>query len=184
MLYWSSFFSFHSMRLVTACVLSQHAVDRTVESQHSGSLFTEWVTHELTNAGFNILSYHVEEVNLSRTIRGLRIDFIIVDDVQKPQCVFCSKVPGNGSMKPLNFLSSLHSISHIRTWQPHVFADQLRSISYIAVCFWRHFRIGSILSRWSCNSKRNRIQMGSDSSNRTLWIWLKREQKRTWELIY
>ena len=27
-------------------------------------------------------------------------DFIATDDVQKPQCFFCSKVLGNGSMKP------------------------------------------------------------------------------------
>ena len=27
-------------------------------------------------------------------------DFIATDDVQKPQCIFCSKVLGNGSMKP------------------------------------------------------------------------------------
>jgi len=38
----------------------------------------------LTNAGFNILSYFVKKDNLSRIIRGLRADFIITDDVQKP----------------------------------------------------------------------------------------------------
>jgi len=27
-------------------------------------------------------------------------DFIVTDDIQKPQCIFCSKVLGNGSMKP------------------------------------------------------------------------------------
>ena len=27
-------------------------------------------------------------------------DIIVTDDVQKPQCIFCSKVLGNGSMKP------------------------------------------------------------------------------------
>ena len=29
-----------------------------------------------------------------------RFDFIETDDVQKPQCIFCFKVFGNGSMKP------------------------------------------------------------------------------------
>jgi len=62
-------------------------------------LFSEWVIHELTNSVFNIPSY-VEEDNLSRIIGGLRVDFIITDDVQKPQCIFFSKVRGNVSMKP------------------------------------------------------------------------------------
>jgi len=58
--------------------------------------------------------------------------------------------------------------SRTRIWQPRVFAEHLRSISccrksaYTRVRFWRHVRIGSILSRWFCNSKRNRIQLGSD----------------------
>jgi len=34
-------------------------------------LFSELVIHELTNAGFNILSHFVEEENLSGIIRGL-----------------------------------------------------------------------------------------------------------------
>jgi len=94
-------------------------------------------------------------------IRKLRIDFIITDDVYKPQCIFFSKVPDNGSMKPL-FLYARFTLSHTLTWQPHAFADQLRSISccrnyvYIRVHLWRHVRIGSILSRCFCNSKRKR----------------------------
>jgi len=28
------------------------------------------------------------------------VDFIITDAVEKFQCIFCSKVPGNDSMKP------------------------------------------------------------------------------------
>jgi len=55
-------------------------------------------------------------------------------------------------------LASLHP--HICTWQPHVLADNLRSIScgrnsaYIRVRFWRCARIGSTLSRCFCNRKR------------------------------
>jgi len=41
----------------------------------------------------------VEEDNLSGIIRGLRVDFMIIDDVQKPQCIF-AQVLGNGSTKP------------------------------------------------------------------------------------
>ena len=76
---------------------SQHAIDWVWTAVFG--LFSEWIIHELTNAGFNILNY-VEEDNWSRIIRGLQADFIMTDDVQKPQCIFFSKVPGNGSMKP------------------------------------------------------------------------------------
>jgi len=43
-------------------------------------------------------------------MHGLRrVDFIITDDVQKLQCVFVSKVPGNSSMKAsICKLASLH----------------------------------------------------------------------------
>jgi len=51
----------------------------------------ELIIHELTNAGLNILGHYVEETNLSKMIRGLRVDFIMTDDVQKPQCILFSK---------------------------------------------------------------------------------------------
>jgi len=52
--------------------------------------------------------------NFSRIIHELRVDFIITDDVQKPQWAFFSKVPGNGSMKPsVCKLASLHP-THIQ----------------------------------------------------------------------
>jgi len=54
-------------------------------------LFSERGIHELTNAGFNILSYYVEEEKLPRTVRELRIDFIITDDVQKSHLSFSPK---------------------------------------------------------------------------------------------
>jgi len=60
----------------------------------------------------------------------------------------------------VNSVNSLHSFPHIRNWQPHVLAGKLRSISYcrnsayIRVRFWRHVRIGRILSRCFCNIKR------------------------------
>jgi len=41
------------------------------------------------------------ESYVDKIIRGFRVDFIITDDVEIPQCIFFSKVPaGNGSMKP------------------------------------------------------------------------------------
>jgi len=59
------------------------------------SFFSELVIHELTNAGFNILSYYVKEDNLSRIIRGHQVNFIITDDVQKPYCIlFCLVMVG------------------------------------------------------------------------------------------
>jgi len=70
----------------------------------------------LTNAGFNILSYYVEEENLSRAIRGLWVDSTITDDVVKPQCIFCSKVPGNVLMKPsICKVASLHPTHDMTT---------------------------------------------------------------------
>ena len=53
-----------------------------MDSQHSGGLFSERVSCELTNARFNNFSYYVEEDNLSRIMCGLRVEFIIRDDVQ------------------------------------------------------------------------------------------------------
>jgi len=100
-------------------LFSQHAMDWTMDSRFV--FFSEWVIHGLTNTGFNVLCYYVEEDELSGIIHGLRVDFIIQDNVQKPQCIFFSKVPGSGS---INFVSSLHSIPHTySTWQTHVFAD-------------------------------------------------------------
>jgi len=46
------------------------------------------------------LLQYVEEENLSRIIRGLQVDFIITDDVQKPLCSFYPKVLGSSSVKP------------------------------------------------------------------------------------
>jgi len=37
---------------------------------------------------------------ITRIISGLWVDFVVTDDVQKPHCVFYSKVLGNGSTKP------------------------------------------------------------------------------------
>jgi len=74
--------------------------------------------------------------------------YIMTDDVQ---CIFFSKVPGNRSIKPSNSLARF-TLSHTRTWQPHVFPNQMRSISccrrvaygiYSRVSFWKHVRIGS-----------------------------------------
>jgi len=44
----------------------------------------------------NFFSYYVEEDNLSRIMRGLRVDFIKTHDVLKPQCIsmFISTVHG------------------------------------------------------------------------------------------
>jgi len=53
-----------------------------------------FLVNELTNVGFNILGYY--KITYLRSY----LDFIITDAVQKPQCIFFSKVPGNGSMKP------------------------------------------------------------------------------------
>ena len=43
-------------------------------------------------------------------------DFAIKDDVQQPQCIFCSKVLGNGSMTPsifiVHFTSCLSTHAH------------------------------------------------------------------------
>jgi len=50
-----------------------------------------FIIHELTNAGFNILCYYAEEDNLSRIISGLRVDFIITDDVQNFSVSFSPK---------------------------------------------------------------------------------------------
>ena len=101
-LFCNTFHCFHNGQTVAPFLFffSQHAIDCTLDSQHGGGLFSESLIHELTNAGFNILNCYVED-NLSRIICGLRVDFTITDDVQKPQCIFSSRVPGNGSMKPL-----------------------------------------------------------------------------------
>ena len=47
-----------------------------------------------------------------------RFEFVVTDDVQKPQCIFCSKVLGNGSMK-LSVLKAHFSLSHSK----HVYFD-------------------------------------------------------------
>ena len=55
-------------------------------------------------------------------------DFIATDDVQKPQCIFCSKVLGNGSMK-LSFLkvhfTSCHS-AHVHAAHKFLLAKRVR----------------------------------------------------------
>ena len=55
-------------------------------------------------------------------------DFIIKDDVQQPQCIFCSKVLGDGSMKPsilrAHFTSS-HS-THVHDDQKSLLAKRTR----------------------------------------------------------
>jgi len=86
-------------------------------------LFSEYIIHELTNAGFNILSYYDEEGNLSRIIHWLHLTddltdalqmilqtgrLHLTDDLHKPQCIFFSKVPGND--ESISFVSSLLSI--------------------------------------------------------------------------
>jgi len=40
--------------------------------------------HELKTADFSILSYYAKKDNLSRFIRGIRVDVFIADDVPKP----------------------------------------------------------------------------------------------------
>jgi len=40
----------------------------------TGQPFFVFLVNELTNAGFNILSYYVEEDNLSKIMRRLRVD--------------------------------------------------------------------------------------------------------------
>jgi len=89
----------------------------------------------------------------------------------------------------------LHAILHMYM-KPHVFAEQLLSISYcrnsayIRVLFWRHGRIGSILMRCFDNkkNKRNRMQFGNDLSNRTLLIWwnsfVEKNEKETLERLF
>ena len=54
-------------------------------------VFSERVIHELTNAGFNIRSYYVEEENLSRIARGFRVGLTITDDVHKLSVSFSPK---------------------------------------------------------------------------------------------
>jgi len=114
---YNTFHCFHKVQTTALffSFFSQHVINCTVDNQYSGDIFNEWVLHELTNAGFNILTYYLEEDNLSWIIRGLRVDFITTDDVQKPQRTFFANLPGNSSMKPSIFVSSLYSPSHRRT---------------------------------------------------------------------
>ncbi|XP_013791205.1 protein ZBED8-like [Limulus polyphemus] len=43
-------------------------------------------------------------------------DFIVVDGVEKPQCLLCSKVLGNGSLKPSILIWKLHILPmHLMT---------------------------------------------------------------------
>ena len=49
-------------------------------------------------------------------------DFIATGDIQKPQCIFCSKVLGNGSMKP----STLKA--HFTSWHSNHVHDDHKSL--------------------------------------------------------
>ena len=55
-------------------------------------------------------------------------DFIATDDVQKPQCIFCSKVLSNGFMKPSilkAYFTSCHS-NHVHDDHKSLLAKRAR----------------------------------------------------------
>ena len=87
-------------------------------------------------------------------------DFIATDDVQKPQCIFCSKVLDNGSTKPSILkahFTSCHS-THVHDDHKSLLAKHARfraagTLPKLGFCS-ADSRIGSIISCWLQNSKR------------------------------
>ena len=158
-------------------------MDCTVDSL---SWSFQWTSCPWVNkCSFNILIYYVEE-----NLPELRVDFIITDDVQNLRFFF-SKVPVKGSIKPSILLACLapsytHSCSN-SNMSVQTNCAQCRAVGTLPISGFISEDTSALEA--TCHvafaiAKGNRIQLGSDFSNSTMWIQSKREQKKKLKKMY
>jgi len=135
-----------------------------------------------------MLSYCVEEETYLESCVYFWFGFIITDDVQKLQCIFCSKVLGNVSVKPPLLKARFTSRHPTHLHENHISlltklvrfraAGTLPTLGFVSE---RQSGLEATYRVAFRKAKENRIDSGNDLTNRTLWIfwnWSIEQNKR------